>query len=358
MKRLLSLSMTAAAVMAVLAGCGSDGGDGGTTPTPVPFTRLVAAEHQSPGLTSVDSPVWDSIAAGNIVMGSDTAYNAGYVGAGNAAATLKALVAGDSLFIRVSWQDGTVNNRYHQMQAYNAGTDFNINICVKIDSLYSDEDRFYILVDENGTGCKRFCHSTANAIGRKFYGSTSDETDIWHWKANRTGLALFTTDTLTLGYAEDMHITDTMVAADPQASDQDNLYTSNYNIALMQARKMHETGSVFTGPGLLENDWIDFDGVGQKWIDSVVGNPVGRFLPGYYMRNLTGADGSRWDVRALADHDGMSWTVVFCRKLTTGDLDDVDLTSATPDSILVSIAFGNNSGTKHYGYKPFYLIIE
>ncbi|NMC43744.1 MAG: hypothetical protein GYA46_07485, partial [candidate division Zixibacteria bacterium] len=60
MKRLLSLSMTAAAVLVVLAGCGSDGGDGGTTPTPVPFTRLVAAEHQSPGLTSVDSPVWDS----------------------------------------------------------------------------------------------------------------------------------------------------------------------------------------------------------------------------------------------------------------------------------------------------------
>lgn len=353
MTRLLSLSMTAAAMLAALAGCGSDSGNGGTTPTPVPFTRLVAAEHQNPGLTSVDSPVWDSIAAGNIIIGADSAYNAGLSGTDDNPAQLKALVSGDSLFIRATWADNRVDNRYGRLHAIKEG---GLLKWEPPDTTLNNEDRFYIIYDENGTGCKRFCHSTANAIGRKFYGSASDETDVWHWKAHRTGLALFT-DPDTLGFAEDMHITDTMVAADPQTSENDDLYFSNFNVALSEPRKMHTTGSDFTGPGLVEGGWISYTTVDQHWIDSSVTPPVGRYIPGYYMRNLTGANGSRWDVRALADHNGTSWTVVFCRKLTTLDLDDVDLASATPDSILVSIAFGNNSGTKHYGYKPFYLVI-
>ncbi|MDD4051456.1 MAG: hypothetical protein PHR28_06115, partial [candidate division Zixibacteria bacterium] len=97
---------------------------------------------------------------------------------------------------------------------------------------------------------------------------------------------------------------------------------------------------------------------GPQWIDSTLNPPVGRFIPGYYMQNLTYANGSRWDVRAMAAHDGTSWTVVFCRKLTTTDLNDVDLTSASPDSVLINVAFGNNSGITHYGYKPFYLVVQ
>ncbi|NMC43114.1 MAG: hypothetical protein GYA46_04275 [candidate division Zixibacteria bacterium] len=293
-------------------------------------------------------------------MCSDTAYNAGYVGAGNAAATLKALVAGDSLFIRVSWQDGSVNNLFGRLHAIDDTIDHHVDWEVVDTTIVANEDRFYVLFDGNGTGCKRFCHSTANAIGRKYYGSASDEADVWHWKAHRTGMALFTTTSLTPGFAEDMHITDTMVAPDPQATPDDDLYFDNYNrIAIPPApRKMHSNGSEFTGPGLAEGQWITYTTAGQHWIDSSSTPHVGKYLPGYYMQNVTRANGSRWDVRALADHNGIGWTVVFCRKLTTGDLDDVDLTSATPDSILVSIAFGNNSGTKHYGYKPFYLIIE
>lgn len=359
MKRLLFFCMTSAAILAALAGCGSDGDGGGTTPTPVPFTRLVAAHHQNPGLSSVDSPIWDSITAGQIVMGSDTAYNAGYTGAGSAAAQLKALVAGDSLFLRVTWADGSVDNLFGRLHANDAGSGY---VAWEGDtSAIYNEDRFYILFDENGSGCKRFCHSAANAIGRKYYGSASDEADVWHWKANRTGLALFTASPVTLGFAEDMHITDTMVASDPQASDNDNLYFDNLNRSNPLApvpRKMDSTGSAFTGPGLVENRYVSYTTLDQHWIDSSITPYVGKYLPGYYMRNLTGANGSRWDVRALADHDGTNWTVVFCRKLTTSDAGDIDLTSATPDSVLVSIAFGNNSGTKHYGYKPFYLIVE
>jgi hypothetical protein len=337
--------------------CGSD--NGGTNPTPAPFTRLVAAHHQNPGLSSVDSPVWDSIAAGQINIGTDTAYNAGLSATTSSTANLKALVSGDSLFIRISWTDQTIDNRFGQLHALVNPYNPSEIIWEIVDTTYvANEDRFYIVFDENGTGCKRFCHGTANAIGRKFYGGASDVADIWHWKAHRTGMALFTTPD-TLGFAEDMHITDTMVAPDPQTDpDQDNLYFDNFNLLTGQPRKMHTNGSAFTGPGLVEGSWVNYTAVGQHWIDSTVNPPAGRFLPGYYMKNLTGADGSRWDVRAMADHNGANWTVVFCRKLDTGDVGDVDLASATPDSVLMSIAFGNNSGTQHLGYRPFYLIVQ
>ncbi len=351
MIRFLFISMTAAALLTALVGCGSDD-NGGTNPPPAPFTRLVAAHHQNPGLTSVDSPVWDSIAAGRINLGTDTAYNAGLSATSAVTADLKALVSGDSLFVRVTWTDASVNNLYGQLKAY----DVNDYIEWHAETFFN-EDRFYVVFDENGTGCKRFCHSAANAIGRKFYGTVSDQADIWHWKANRTGLALFTTPA-TLGFAEDMHITDTMVAPDPQTSGGDDLYFDNLDVFTAKARKMHTTGSAFTGPGLVEGAWVTYIESGQHWIDSSVTPPTGRFIPGYYMQNLTRANGSRWDVRAMAAHNGTSWTVVFCRKLSTGDPDDVDLTSAAPDSVLINIAVGNNSGVNHLGYKPFYLVVQ
>jgi hypothetical protein len=353
MMRLLCEFTLVAALFIALAGCGSDKG-GGTNPTPAPFTRLVAAHHQNPGLASVDSPVWDSIAAGRINIGADSAYNAGLSGTTGLTADLKALVSGDSLFIRATWTDYTVNNLFARLHARVVNQSFDWE---PPDTTLNNEDRFYVVFDENGTGCKRFCHDVANAIGRKFYGAASDEADVWHWKAHRTGMALFTTNPATLGFAEDMHMTDTMVAPDPQVSDQDNLYFDNYNRSLLTPREMDSTGSDFTGPGLVEGRWITYTTIGQQWIDTTVTPHVGRFVPGYYMQNLTHANGFRWDVRAMAAHNGTSWTVVFCRKLTTGDPDDVDLTSATPDSVLINIAFGNNSGITHYGYKPFYLIV-
>ncbi len=353
MMRLLCKTLIVAALMTALVGCGSD--NGGTNPPPAPFTRLVAAHHQNPGLTSVDSPVWDSIPAGRVNIGADSAYNAGVSAATTLTADLKALVSGDSLFIRATWTDGSVNNVYGRLHANVRGNNIYWEV---VDTTLTNEDRFYVVFDENGTGCKRFCHAAANAIGRKFYGAASDEADIWHWKAQRTGMALFTTPAATLGFAEDMHMADTMVAPDPQTSDNDNLYFNNFNASLETPREMHSTGYTFTGPGLVEGQWIAYAAAGQHWIDSTVNPPAGRFLPGYYMENLTHANGSRWDVRAMAAHDATSWTVVFCRKLTTGDPGDVDLTSATPDSVLINIAFGNNSGITHYGYKPFYLVVQ
>jgi len=109
----------------------------------------------------------------------------------------------------------------------------------------------------------------------------------------------------------------------------------------------------------VESDgYVEFHN-GSNWINFVPNPPVGlTFLPGYYINDISGIHGSRWDVRTKSSFDGSNWTVVFRRVLYTGDTDDIDLRHATPDSLKISIAIADNAGIKHHGTKPFYLVLQ
>ena len=330
-------------------GCGSDDGNG-VQPPPVPPTRLVAAVHQDPTLdNALTSQVWDSILAAEIPIGSEIAYNAGLPKVDGKKVQMKALIADDSLlYIWARWDDNTESNLYGRLHA----TWVNDRTEWEKDTTFFNEDRFYFMFDKGGTSgadCASFCHSTTDTstAGRRFYGAAGDDADVWHWKANRTGLAR---------YAEDMHVTDTLVFQDPQERPYDSLYLGNFDSFLLRPEKMHQTGAAYTGPGLLEGEWIDYS-ASEEWVTFPVGQPpVGKYLPGYYLYNDTRNRGSRWDVRAASEQATGKWTIVFRRALTTADPEDIDFNFLSPDSIAFTIGIGDNSGVQHYGRRPFYLV--
>jgi hypothetical protein len=337
-------------------GCGGNGDDGnGNGPGPVPEPRLVVTAHQDPTFdNALDSPVWDSIDAETVPVGTDNNYNANTLYTETLNADLKALVAGDSiLYIMVKWSDNSEDNRFGELHATWAN-DIEWETVDTTD--IRNEDRFYIMFDDGGAGgadCAHYCHSSSelSSAGRRHYGLPGDAADIWQWKAHRTGLGKF---------AEDMHLTDTMILQDPQVASSDSLYFGNLKTNL-KATYMHEDGITYEGAGLLESEttnglFTPYDN-NLDWVTFPPNqDPIGKYLPGYFIYDESGADGSRWDVRAASQHDGSNWTVVFRRALTTADADDIDLSSV--DSIQISIAITDNSGVKHHGRKPFYLVFE
>jgi len=373
-KRLLFLSLMLALVTAIQIGCGSDS-DEGTDPVVVPPPRLVVDVQDDPGVGDIfNAAVWDSIDTVSVPIGSENEYNANLLYVDNKTVEMQAFVAGDSvLYVRVDWDDNDQDDRFGQMRA-----SWTINDKIEWAVSYPDdtsetafnEDRFYMIFDQggpNGANCAAFCHDVMSADERYFYGEAGDDADVWHWKAHRTGLA---------NLADDMHLTTTRIESDPQASPTDFLYAANHGFKiypnapgdssyfLVTPKYMHEDGADYTGAGLLESEITDISGWfttydnSEPWITFLPppSPPVGKSLPGYYITDESGADGSRWDIEAYSRHSGGRWTVIFRRALTTADADDISFDFATPDSVEITIGITDNSGIAHFGRRPFYMV--
>jgi len=345
-RKLLSLTILLACIAVLQVGCGSDD-DGTTEPPAVTEPRIVVSAHQDPTLANaIDSPVWDSVAAVTVHLGTAAAYNADLATA-DTVVNIKALVADDSLlYIWVRWGDNSKSDRFGQLHATWAN-----RVEWEKDTIFSNEDRFYVIFDNGGTDgadCASFCHAIGDtsSAGKRFYGAAGDDADIWRWLANRTG---------TAGFAEDMHITDIKVSPDPQARPNDSLYFGNYDHINLQPINMHQDGILFTDPALLEGEWIPFN-ASLDWVTFNPPNPpVGKYVPGQYFHNNSLSQGSRWDVRTASEYAGSKWTVVFRRAMTTADVADLDFGAIT-DSVAITIAITNNIGMKHYGRAPLYMI--
>ncbi len=359
----------------IYTGCGGDDDGNGTGPVVVPPPRVVAAAHMNPTFdNALTSPVWDSITAVEFTVGEDTVYSTEKPVTDKVVRTvrMKALVATDSLYLWTQWNDFDADTLYGRLRAGWVNNDLEWAINVPIDTNVFNEDRFFVIFDRggpNGADCASFCHSPADTStqGRRFYGAAGDDADIWHWKAMRTGFA---------NYAEDMFLTASTVSGDPIVSPTgDILYFKNYDSLLnstpttfiVRPIYMHETGPNYEGTTLLESEapssqFVSYD-PNLQWSEVNPTPPPDRInhtIPGWYIRDQSGDDGSRWDVRAKSAHANGMWTVVFQRALTTADANDVDLTFATTDSLLISIAVFENANdtTMHWGRAPFYLIFE
>lgn len=345
--------------LSLLNGCSSGGGSGSTNPPPPAPIRLVAAVHQDPTLSDVDSPIWDSITALTVPVGRDTAYNANPYFSPVLTAYLQALVADDSLlYVRVKWNDDSRSDRFAPLRASKVASIVEWEVG---DTTYYNEDRLSVIFDQGGPGgadCATLCHADndRSGSGKRFYGEAGDDADIWQWKAHRTG---------TAGRADDMHLTTIDVSPDPIVDpNNDSLYYENISSrsgSIVVPLFMHPDSSNYSGPVLLESEMPGYTFTpyrgGDHWVDLIANPPVGKvFLPGYIHWDIFGVDGSRWDIRTKAVHNGASWTVVFRRALSTGDADDILLPSAGTDSARIAIAIGNNTGDKHHGTKPFYLV--
>ncbi|MCP4567606.1 MAG: hypothetical protein GY841_08510 [FCB group bacterium] len=329
--------------------CSSDDGDNGIDPPPPAPTRVEVEAHQNPGLGSVNSAIWDSLEAAQITIGTDIDYIANDL-TSEKTVQMKALVADDTLlYIWAKWSDNDQDNRFGEIHGswINNQVQWVIN---NEDTVFRNEDRFYIMFDNGGTGgadCAQFCHAASSAAGRKMY-SAGANADIWQWKAHRTGL---------VGLADDMHMTTTMISGDPQDQIGDSLYFRNFKEwPGNQPRYMAPGGPGDTTTGLLEGEWVDFVNSNDWMIFYVDQPPTALPVPGYVLYNLTGADGSRWDVETVSDYDGSAWTVVFCRRFDTGDAGDIEFDFTTLDSVMISIGITNNSGIKHHGRQPFPLV--
>lgn len=346
-------------IILVLSGCSGDNNGNGNGPEPIYDPRLEANIHQDPGFQSVTSSVWNAIIPETLYVGTDNNYNANVLFRTDFIAELKALQTDTLLYIWARWGDGDEDNRFGALMGAWIDNSVKWNFASAYDSITYNEDRMYIMFDRGGTNgvdCSQMCHTTTSSAGKFFYGAAGDNADVWHWKAHRTGLATL---------ADDMHLSDTMIVSDPQDDPfYDDLAILNWNDFLERPRYMHHDGPAFTGPGLLESEtplgaftvFVNSD----DWMTFIPGEaPVPKLLPGYYIYDNTGTDGSRWDVEALSEFDGSHWTVVFRRKITPGDLtNDINFNSYKGDSILISIGLTDNSGIRHHGTEPFYLIIE
>ncbi len=372
MIRLLFSLVAVVFLMALFVGC-SDSNDNGVEPPAVtPPPRVVVEAHQDPTFAeALTSQVWDTIDAVTIPMGTKADYNANMSANTNTNLDMKALVADDSLlYIWVQWNDLDESNRFGQLRAgwVNNRVEWVVNYPEDTSDIAFNEDRFYALFDRGGTNgadCAAMCHAVGDTstAGWRFYGAAGDNADVWDWKANRTGLA---------NLADDMHMTTELARPDAIVSQTgDSLYYRNFDIQqvsgpgsyIVNPKKMHPDSNEYTGPGLLESQmpggiFVVFDPNLTWVIFQPTLPPTGLSLPGYYIWDESGHDGHRWDVQAQSRYESGKWTVVLRRALTTGDTDDVSFSFGTPDSISISIAVTDNSGIKHLGHEPFYLVFQ
>lgn len=360
MQRLILPAIFLFALSFMISACGSDDDDGnGIEPTPEPIIRLIAAAHPDPTFdNALTADVWDSITAVSIPTGTKAAYNSTGVYTTGLTVEMKALVADDSLlYIWAKWNDNDEDNRYGQMRStwiHGANT-FQFSNTLGADTIVYNEDRFMIMFDNGGTNgadCAVYCHNLADSssAGKRFYGTGASDADMWIWRAHRTGLS---------DLSDDGYVSDVAIKGDAQNTLGDSLYFRNWGNS-GRPKYMHSDSTEYTGAGLLESqapgqlfDTLKYNLIWGTFPPLI--EPVGLNLPGFFIWDVSGNDGSRWDVQTKAAHDGTQWTAVFRRNLTPTDDNDRDFVAV--DSVSMSIAVSDNSD-KHNGRMPFYLVFE
>jgi hypothetical protein len=333
----------------------------------ISFGRVVVhASATEPSMDNTLDPIWND-AKTTAIFASDSAFANGDTLIDSLPIYIKAIKTSEYLYLRVKWgEDVYVSNRSYSVwpnaMVYHItvvsetdtsrywtrqGKQIIYTDTLHVDSViyWHDQDRFAVMwnMGDNGSqaaDCRSMCHAPADTTpsGDRMYTTGGGHADVWQWEAG-------TTDPVLLAQDEFWSADGRGVDAFAQP-----IYDVNFDTLLSLPLSMNAEESQRFKPFLHLDDAVPFDSAySWKNLDSI---------PGYVVND--NASGSIADVKALSSYSLMnaSWMVLMRRQLTTGNLDDLDLGAVDPgDSVMVTMAFMNNSNSVEHGTRPFYIIL-
>jgi hypothetical protein len=343
--RLTAVALSAA--LLVLAGCKS------LQDTPVPSNTLVAAKAAgAPNLAAgASDPAWASARPLSVALSGGRNFG----GKGETTATLKAVYAGDTLYMLVQYADPTLSVRRgpYQKQADGTWTKLKDPADKGGDDNVYYEDKWAMIwpignsiKNFDNQGCAALCHQgQGKPYGNKYTNSEGELGDIWHMKGSRTA---------PFGLVDDQYVDHTRY--DPQASPNAGrksdpgapngeytpfpLVDGKPQFMSRDARALNAGGTPYVKRG----EEVPFD-------DS-------RFKPGdevasYFINPMSG---DRADIRvALSWKDGM-YTSVVARKLVTGSKFDVQFADLGARYAFGIAAFDNAQVRHATSDDPLFLV--
>jgi Ethylbenzene dehydrogenase len=257
---------------------------------------------------------------------------------GKTTATIKAVYAGDMLYMLVQYDDPTESVRRSPYQKQPDGSWKKVS---DPDDKGGDNNKFYedkfALIWNIGNsikgfsqqGCMAACHvgESGKPFGNKYTANEGELGDIWHMKSIRTG---------PIAQADDQYLDHTRYDKDkaPEAGRKSDPKTGGgyVDIKLVNGKPefMHKSGTPANKGGtyyLKEEDKAPFDDSKFKPGDEVASILVAPFT------------GGRGDIAAAIKWNNDKWTAVLSRKLVTGSKTDVQ--------------FDNPDGTYEFGLAAF-----
>jgi hypothetical protein len=241
---------------------------------------------------------------------------------GSTTATLKAIYAGDMLYMLVQYDDPTESVRRSPYQKQPDGSWKKLS---DPDDKGGDnnmfyEDKFAMIWNINNSingfnqqGCMVACHmgEAGKPFGNKYTQSEGEIGDIWHMKSVRTG---------SIGQVDDQYVDHTRYDKEksPEAGRKSDAKTGGgyADIKLVDGKPefMHKSGNPANKGGtyyLREEDKAPFDD--SKFEN---GDEVASIL-------VASIAGDRGDIATAIKWEGSKWTAVMARKLVTGSKTDV-----------------------------------
>jgi hypothetical protein len=303
-----------AIALGVLAAAGCATQQDSTVPSNVLLASKVAV---APALTAgAADPAW----AGAKPLRIDLAGGENFGGKGSTTATLKAVYAGDMLYMLVQYDDPTQSMRRGPYQKQADGSWKKLvdpKLSPGDDNVYY-EDKWAMLWPIGNSvkgfeqsGCMVACHvGEGKPFGNKYTASPGEMLDMWHYKGGRTG---------PLGYVDDQYCDDTRFDAQkaPNAGRKSDPGGPEYtNMKVVNG--MPEFMSRDTKPANAGGTYYVVDGT-QVPFDSAkfkAGDEVASYL-------IHPLKGDRADVRVATTWRDGKYVSVISRKLVTGSKYDV-----------------------------------
>ncbi len=331
MKRLALPALSACAL--ALAACTT------TDAPPPPNTLIAVRAATAPVLDgNANDAVWATAKPMTIKL-EDGVNFAG--NKGETTATLKAAVAGDTLYMLIQYADPTMSMRRGPFQKQADGTWKKLSDPANKggdDNVYY-EDKWAMIWNINMSdfptkGCAATCHvGQGKPFGNKYASTPGQFGDIWHAKGART--------VLPWGLVDDQYLDATRYDAqkEPNAGRKNEPGGPDYrNVNLVNGK-----------PEFMSRDGKAANAGGTYWIKDGEQVPfVDNFKPGdevasYLVFQLKG---DRGEVRTAARWANGTWTYEVARKLVTGSKFDVQF-----DDLAKGYAFGfaafDNAQVRH-----------
>ncbi len=320
-KRFIWLALVGATVAAIAGACG---GDEEASPTELLATK------KAPASLAADDAAWKDARVTTIktsVVEGSKATQAVEVKA-------QALYSGSDIWFRFEWADATDSSyrvwQYDGTKWTSTGNEDRLSLYWEITPIDGFQTK----------GCAVLCHNPETDTIDKWYMITpgsANLADNWHWKAARTN---------PTGQSDDKYLTD--VLSDPKDIESANKgdkkdsggYADNKDKAGTGPAKM---GATVGQPFVLVAEAVALDVTKLKAGDKVPRELLAPFV------------GSRGDIEVKGVWANGKWTVVFHRKLDTGNTDDVKLITGKVYPFGLSV-FDNTGAANHTVSEEVYLL--